>query len=124
MSIETIRLSEKEKQQLITLKRRTSIRHWNELCRWAFCLSIAEPSTPPFESIPSDSSVEMSWRTFAGQHASIYLALLRQRAKRDGISATTKSEAELFRIHLHRGISYLTSSEKTHSIAGLTSLAL
>ncbi|WP_435947067.1 DndE family protein [Dryocola sp. BD586] len=34
MSIDNVRLSEKAKQQLITLKRRTGIENWNVLCRW------------------------------------------------------------------------------------------
>ncbi|WP_077953634.1 DndE family protein [Salmonella enterica] len=51
MSIEHVRLSEKAKQQLITLKRRTGIDNWNVLCRWAFCLSLAEKAVPPHEDI-------------------------------------------------------------------------
>lgn len=70
--IDTIRLSERARQQLITLKRYTSIQNWNILCRWAFCLSLREPSVPPDEEIPVDSSVEMSWRTFAGANEQVY----------------------------------------------------
>ena len=40
--IETVRISEKGKTQLITLKRRTGIQNWNVLCRWAFCISLKE----------------------------------------------------------------------------------
>ncbi|EAX0453961.1 DUF1832 domain-containing protein, partial [Salmonella enterica] len=57
MSIEHVRLSEKAKQQLITLKRRTGIDNWNVLCRWAFCLSLAEKAVPPHEDIITDSSI-------------------------------------------------------------------
>jgi DNA sulfur modification protein DndE len=32
--IENVRISEKAKNQLITLKRRTGIQNWNTLCRW------------------------------------------------------------------------------------------
>lgn len=108
MILETIRLSEKEKQQLITLKRRTGIKNWNVLCRWGFCLSIAEPSVPPEETVPSDSSVEMSWKVFGGPHSEIYSALLKQRVKVDGLDATPSILAHHFRLHLNRGISYLT----------------
>lgn len=110
MTIETIRLSEKEKTQLITLKRRTGIQNWNVLCRWAFALSLAEPSVLPDEDIPSDSSVEMTWKTFGGPHADLYLALLRQRAHQDNVTISAEEEPQYFRQHLHRGISYLTSS--------------
>jgi len=109
MNIETIRLSEAAKTKLVTLKRRTGVQHWNVLCRWAFCISLAEPSPPPFEDIPSDSSVEMSWKVFSGAFPELYLALLRERAHRDGVTLSHENELAYFRLHLHRGISYLSS---------------
>jgi DNA sulfur modification protein DndE len=106
MEIENIRLSEKAKHQLIALKRKTGLETWNVLCRWAFCMSLAEAEKPPAETIPTDSSVEMTWRTFGGANADLYKAILRYRAHKDGIK-----EEDLpmyFRLHLHRGISYLS----------------
>jgi DNA sulfur modification protein DndE len=105
--IETVRVSEKARQQLISLKRKTGIQNWNVLCRWAFCLSLAERSVPPREEIPSDSSVEMSWRVFTGGLEDVYWGLLVVRANRDGISSEREKLVECFRLHLHRGISYL-----------------
>ena len=119
--IETIRLSEKAKTQLIVLKRKTKIEHWNVLCRWAFCVSMAEPAKPPTEDIPSDSSVEMSWRTFAGSHDELYRALLITRAKQDGVSTERNTLLHYFRLHLHRGISYL-SSGRVNTIGDLVGL--
>jgi DNA sulfur modification protein DndE len=121
--IETIRLSDKARMQLIGLKRRTGIQQWNVLCRWAFCLSLAEGSKPPDEEIPSDSSVEMSWRTFAGSHEDVYRAVLFQRAKRDEIHAEPGAMQHYFRLHLHRGISYLITRD-LDSIAALISMAI
>jgi DNA sulfur modification protein DndE len=109
--IDTIRLSERARQQLITLKRYTSIQNWNILCRWAFCLSLREPSVPPDEEIPVDSSVEMSWRTFAGANEQVYWAVFIARAKRDNIDPSRASLNRYFRLHLHRGISYLASGQ-------------
>ena len=40
------------KEQLIRLKTRTGIPQWNILCRWAFCLSLAEPTPPTPIEIP------------------------------------------------------------------------
>jgi len=106
--IESIRISEKGKQQLTHLKRKTGIDQWNTLCRWAFCLSLAEQSIPPKEEIITDSNIEMTWKTFSGQHEAIYDALLRQRIINDKLPI---EETPLwFRIHLHRGISYLNNS--------------
>ncbi|EBQ0422736.1 DNA sulfur modification protein DndE, partial [Salmonella enterica subsp. enterica] len=81
--IDSIRLSEKQKQQLITLKRKTGIENWNVLCRWALCISLAEPTIPPKENIPSDSNVEMTWRTFAGSEYRVYESIVLFRSKKD-----------------------------------------
>ena len=107
MSIETVRISEKAKRQLIKVKRQTGIEHWNVLCRWAFCLSIADESVPSPTNIPLDSNVEMSWRTFGGEYHELYLALLKQRCFKD----KKDDLANQFRLHLHRGISRLTTEK-------------
>lgn len=120
--IESIRLSERARQQLITLKRHTKIQNWNVLCRWAFCLSLREMSVPPQEEIPADSSVEMTWRTFAGQYESLYWSMLVVRARHDGIDPDEAALARYFRLHLHRGISYLSSAQ-LRSVRDLLKLA-
>lgn len=119
MPVEHIRLSRQAREQLIRLKRHTGIEHWNVLCRWAFCVSLAEPSIPPTAKIPADSNVEMSWRTFGGRYADLYLALLRQRCQRDGLGADDETVAQQFRLHLHRGISYLAADKTLRNIASL-----
>lgn len=120
--IESIRLSEKAKLQLITMKRRTGITNWNVICRWAFCLSMQEKSIPPDEVIPADSSIEMSWRTFAGQADQVYLGMLLVRAERDGVPMEKHALAHYFRLHLHRGISYLTGVHGAEDLQGLLGL--
>jgi len=70
-AIDHIRLSQQAKDQLIKLKRVTGIEHWNVLCRWALCVSLAESSIPPAAKIPSDSNVEMSWKVFGGPRAGL-----------------------------------------------------
>ncbi len=113
--IETVRISEKGKQQLKRLKRNTGITNWNTLCRWALCTSLAEKSIPPEEDIPSDSNIEMSWKTFSGQYESVYEALIKQRLIDDGLSPEDTNM--WFRVHLHRGISYLNN--KVNSLPDL-----
>jgi len=122
--IETVRVSEKAKIQLVTLKRRTGIQNWNALCRWAFCLSLAESSVPPEENIPADSSIEMTWKTFTGGRDELYWGLLMARAKQDGIPLEREPLGKYFRLHLHRGISYLNGSTSVKGIDGLARLAL
>ncbi len=119
MTIAHIKLSQQAKEQLIKLKRVTGLKYWNELCRWAFCTSLAEPTTPSMTKIPADSSVEMDWKTFGGEHADLYMALLRQRCLRDGLSLTDDILAVQFRLHLHRGIGYLYADRKMKDIGDL-----
>ncbi len=123
MAIEHIRLSQQAKDQLTKLKRVTGIDHWNELCRWAFCISLAEQSVPPAARIPADSNVEMSWRVFGGRYADLYMALLKERCVRDGLGTTPDILAQQFRLHLHRGISYLFGNKELRKIDDLVLLA-
>lgn len=108
--IEHIRLSEKAKQQLIVIKRKTGIENWNVLCRWALCLSLAEKSIPPKEDIALDSSVEMTWRVFSGEQSETLASIIKQRIQHDGITLTSETMQEYFKLHLHRGISFLSST--------------
>ena len=105
MSLETVRISEKAKNQLIKIKKKTGIEHWNILCRWAFCHSLADESIPSPANIPLNSNVEMTWRTFGGEYHKIYLALLKHRCYKDKKTDLDKQ----FKLHLHRGIGMLIS---------------
>lgn len=120
MNIEHVRLSEKAKQQLITLKRRTGIENWNILCRWALCFSLSEPSIPPHEEIVTDSSIEMTWKTFGGEYSEVYLSLLKMRSYNDYGNHDEKQLIYCLKLHLHRGISYLLN--KTSSLENLVQL--
>ena len=117
MAIEHIRLSMQAREQLIRLKRHTGIEHWNVLCRWAFCRSLAEPAPPTPAKIPADSNVEMSWRIFGGRHSEVYSALLKARCLRDGLELDEEIIAQQFRLHLHRGIGYLANDRNLKSIS-------
>lgn len=123
MAIEHIRVSKQAREQLIRLKRHTGIEHWNVLCRWAFCRSLAEATPPPPAKIPADSNVEMSWRVFGGRHSDIYMALLKARCLADGLPLDDETIAQQFRLHLHRGIAYLANDRDVRDIAALAALA-
>jgi len=122
--VEVVRVDERAKTQLTTLKRRTGIRNWNVLCRWALCVSLAEPSIPADQEVGTLSNVEMSWSTFGGPAADIYAAIIRARCDTDGIPQTSDDRADQFRLHLHRGISYLVGTDDTKTLSGMISLAL
>lgn len=122
MAVEYIRLSQQAKDQLSKLKRVTGIEHWNVLCRWALCVSFAEQSIPPPTKIPADSNVEMSWKVFGGRYADIYMALLKERCVRDGLGTDIDTLGQQFRLHLHRGISYLAGNRNIRSITDLVAI--
>lgn len=107
--VETIRLSQRSRDTLIKLKRRTGIEHWNVFCRWAFCSSLANLSKPVSAPSP-ESNIEMSWKIFSGSLSDVYIAALMLRAKQDGISYDKESIANYFRHHLERGIQQLTNT--------------
>ncbi|OZD87675.1 DNA sulfur modification protein DndE [Rhodococcus sp. 05-2256-B2] len=124
MPLEHVRLSQTARDQLVTLKRRTKIEHWNVLCRWALCRSLAEPTVPPALRLVTDSSVEMTWKVFAGSHGETLWALMRYRCHRDGLPLDEDTVANYLRLHLHRGIGYLIGDTRSSDIGGLVKLAL
>ena len=119
MIIDVVRVSEKAKHQLLTLKRRTGILQWNVLCRWALLASLAERTIPPHEEIVTDSNVEMSWKTFAGALDDAITAVVRQRAHEEKV--VDDELPQFFKIHLHRGIAYLLNGAQ--DLRGLIAMA-
>lgn len=121
--LENIRLSNEAKDRLSNLKRKTGLSQWNILCRWAFCLSLAEKSLPQQMDIVTDSNVEMSWRTFAGAgNEELLMALLKVRCLQDNLPTDDQTLAKQFKLHLHRGIGYLSTTGKIKSLSDLLSL--
>ena len=112
--IDPVKVSERAKNQLITLKKRTGIENWNVLCRYALTRSVSEPSIPPEEHIALDSNIEMSWRTFGGEFSDVYEQLVRHRVAQDYPEASEDVVKRQFYLHLHRGISYLMSDKQDH----------
>ncbi|MFE7573531.1 DNA sulfur modification protein DndE [Streptomyces sp. NPDC057521] len=119
MSLDTVRLSVPARDRLVRLKRTTGIAQWNVLCRWSLALSLKDPSTPLVKDIVTDSNVEMTWKTFAGQYGDVYLALLKQRCVADGVEPSDENVAHALTVHLHRGIGYLGGQKDLTTIEGL-----
>lgn len=121
--VDTVRIDQRGKMQLVTLKRRTGLKNWNVLCRWALCASLAEDSRPAAQDAGEMSNVEMSWHTFAGKNGELYTALVAARCQRDGLPTDRENLAEQFRLHLQRGLTFLVGNDDTRSLTGLASLA-
>ena len=105
--LESIRVSQRSREILIALKRKTGIENWNIMCRWAFCDSLANPNRPVSGIGSAESNIEMSWETFAGDLSEALLAVFYKRAATDGVRATRTEIAAYFRSHLERGIRQL-----------------
>jgi DNA sulfur modification protein DndE len=119
MVIKQFKLSQPEKDKLIRIKARTGIQNWNVLCRWAFCWSLSEPSIPGGIDPLSDSNVEMSWITFAGEYHEVYESLLKQKCIRDGVGDSQEILVKYFRLHLNRGINHFSAKDVLHSCIDL-----
>lgn len=124
MSLDIVRVSQTGKEQLIRLKRHTGLKHWNEVCRWALCASLAEPTVPAPAEIPTDSTIEMTWKVFGGPQADLYLALMRHRCHLDGLGVDEETVEQQFRLHLHRGIGYLFGDQDLRSVSALVERAV
>lgn len=119
MAIETVRIDEQGREQLIRLKRHTGVENWNVLCRWAFCASLAERTRPSMRLFKGEPAVEIAWRVFGGGYHELYLALLKERCRTDGLALDGPILQEQFRLHLHRGLGYLAADRTVRSISGL-----
>lgn len=119
MICKQFKLSQPEKEKLIRIKARTGIQNWNIICRWALCWSLKEPSIPGGVDPQSDSNVEMTWNTFAGEYSEIYEELIRLRCLKDGLSEDTETLLRYFRLHLNRGINHYSSRDVLKSIFDL-----
>jgi DNA sulfur modification protein DndE len=119
--IDRIRLTAAARHQLIALKRKTNIEHYNVLCRHAFCLSIANPSIPPLEDFNFAGGIDIDWRVFTGGHEALYLNILLLRLHHDSISTDETSIRQMLAQHVHRGLSYMSSRKEDDLLIALSS---
>ena len=122
--VKQIRLSTASKEKLSRLKGKTGIKNWNVLCRWAFCFSLHEGTVPTDVPIVADSNVEMSWYTFTGEYSEIYESLMTAWCLEKEIEPTEENLSKYFKLHLERGIAYLSGTNFIKSIDDLLDLAL
>lgn len=115
--IEILRLSQRAKEQLIQLKRQTGITQWNVLCRWALCVSLADPTPIGDFDDAADSNVEMRWEVFAGEYEKVYLGLIIERCRDEKLLCQGKNLARFVRQHIHRGVSKFAVNGEIKSIA-------
>lgn len=124
MIIKQIKLSAEAKEKLSRLKGKTGIKNWNTLCRWALCYSLSENTIPADIPINSDSNVEMSWYTFAGEHSEIYEAIIKAWCLQMGYPIDELTLSKYFKLHLERGIAHLSGTNFIKNLDSLLELSL
>ncbi|MBQ8012216.1 MAG: DNA sulfur modification protein DndE [Oscillospiraceae bacterium] len=124
MIVKQIKLSNSAKDKLARLKGKTGIQNWNVLCRWAFCFSLKEGTIPTDIEIASDSNVEMSWLTFAGEHHEIYEALIKEWCIANRLGTDNDVIAKYLKLHIERGINYLSGTNFVKDLKGLLDKSL
>ena len=123
MIVKQIKLSSQSKDRLGRLKGKTGIKNWNILCRWALCYSLREGTMPTDVAINADSNVEMSWLTFAGEYSDIYDALMIAWCQKMKLPTDDATLAKYFKLHLERGIAYLSGTNFIKELDDLILLA-
>jgi DNA sulfur modification protein DndE len=111
--IERVKLTAAAKQQLITLKKRTGIEHYNTICRHALVLSLSNPAPAPIENLQFTNGLEIDWDVFTGGFGETYLNLLMIRTVQDEAFINANNLRQTLSSHLHRGLSYLASRKET-----------
>ncbi len=124
MIIKQIKLSNQSKEKLSRLKGKTGIKNWNTLCRWALCYSIGENTIPTDVPINADSNVEMTWFTFAGEYSEIYETIVKAWCLSKELPIDDETVAKYFKLHLERGIGYLSGTNFIKSLDDLLKLAV
>jgi DNA sulfur modification protein DndE len=100
VQLNKVKLGKDASDRLKHLKARTGIAP-NVLSRIGFCLSLSEPAIPNPATYPEDDR-EFNRYTLLGEWDDLYVALIRQRLAKDGLSEDQLEEQ--FRAHINRGV--------------------
>jgi DNA sulfur modification protein DndE len=74
--VDSIRLSQADRDRLIRIKRFTGIESWNVLCRWALLLGLKARKGEVDELEEGRDALEIKWDTFAGPQSRILIQLI------------------------------------------------
>ena len=124
MVVKQIKLSSQAKERLSRLKGKTGIKNWNVLCRWALCYSLGEGTVPTDVQINTDSNVEMSWYTFAGEYSELYEALIKAWCASKELPLDDETVTKYFKLHLERGIAHLAGTNFIKDLDDLLHIAI
>ncbi len=111
MKLSKLRLTKEASSRLRFLTGRTGLTP-NLLCRMGFCLSLNEPSVPNPEDYPEEER-EFNRYTLLGEYDSLFVALLKERCRQDGVNLSLSSD--YFRAHMNRGVMLLQACVRSVS---------
>ena len=103
MKFSRIKLSAKSLNQLGRLKARTGLTA-NFLSRFALCLSLKEKGAPIASQYDKEGN-DIEPAVLFGEYESLYLGLMKNRLKKDGLSFSELNE--MTRCHINRGVASL-----------------
>ena len=110
MKLNRLRVSEEASLRLSHLKARTGLTP-NILCRIGFCLSLNDPAPPNPAAYLPDSDREIDRHTLTGQWDSLFVAMIKERCKKDGFSEDEVPQQ--FKAHIDRGVLLLFKRVKS-----------
>ena len=106
MNFRRMRFTEDISKKLGLLKGRTGITP-NILCRIGFCMSVETPSIPDPNEFDEYGDREIDRPVLLGTYDPLFVAMIKERCKRDGLNVEGDDLYEHFRAHVHRGVALL-----------------
>ena len=85
---------------------------------------MSEHTIPTDLPVKSDSNVEMSWYTFAGEYSELYEAVIKAWCIQAGLPTDDGTVIKYFKLHLERGIAHLSGTGFIKNLFDLLNLAI
>ena len=111
MKLNRLKVTEQVSHYLSLLKGRTGLTP-NILCRIGFTLSLNDYTIPNPDDYPTDGDREIDRHTLTGPWDRLFVALIKERCKQDGLPLTDDALADQFRAHVNRGVLLLFKQVK------------
>lgn len=120
--VETIKISSGGREHLIYAKRSLGLKQWNEILRWAFCISLGNPEKPTVLGKLDSGMDPLEWNTFSGEIGAAFAAAFQIRASQDRIPINDPNEINgYFRAHVERGLATLRNLKTLPELLQLAS---
>ncbi len=112
MKLNSLRVCQEVSHRLSLLKGRTGLTP-NILCRIGFTLSLNDPTTPNPSDYPPDSDRIIDRHVLTGPWDQLFVALIKERCKQEGLPTSDEKVGEQFKAHVNRGVLLLYKRVKS-----------